>query len=96
MTEEQIKALAEEYIKDYDPMFRKAVRVAFIEGMQTAMEYMKEKLMELLLQLCQLCSGAVKLAAGFFQRQLQLIGTGRRLHRSGHGGQHLQMGLGGL
>lgn len=47
MTEEQIKALAEEYIKDYDPMFRKAVRVAFIEGMQTAMKYMKEKLTEL-------------------------------------------------
>lgn len=47
MTEEQIKALAEEYIKDYDPMFRKAARVAFIEGMQTAMEYMREKLTEI-------------------------------------------------
>lgn len=47
MTEEQIKAMAEEYIKDYDPMFRKAVRVAFIEGMQAAMKYMREKLMEL-------------------------------------------------
>ena len=47
MTEEQIKAMAEEYIQDYDPMFRKAVRVAFIEGMQTAMEYMREKLTEL-------------------------------------------------
>ena len=47
MTEEHIKALADEYIKDYDPKIRKAVRVAFIEGMQTAMEYMKEKLMEL-------------------------------------------------
>ena len=47
MTEEQIKALAEEYIKDYDPMFRKAARVAFIEGMQTAMKIVREKLTEL-------------------------------------------------
>lgn len=39
--------MAEEYIKDYDPMFRKAVRVAFIEGMQTAMKYMREKLTEI-------------------------------------------------
>lgn len=46
MTEEQIKAMAEEYIQDYEPMFRKAVRVAFIEGMQTAMAYMKDKLTE--------------------------------------------------
>ena len=47
MTEEQIKALAEEYIKDYDPMFRKAVRVAFIEGMQTAMKIVREKRTEI-------------------------------------------------
>lgn len=47
MTEEQIKAMAEEYIKNYDPMFKKAVRVAFIDGMKTAMEYMKEKLTEM-------------------------------------------------
>jgi len=47
LSEEQIKEMAEEYIKDYDPMFRKAVRVAFIEGMQKAIEYMKEKLTEL-------------------------------------------------
>ena len=47
MTEEQIKTMAEEYIQDYDPMFKKAVRVAFIDGMQKAMEYMKEKLSEL-------------------------------------------------
>ena len=43
MTEEQIKAMAEEYIQDYDPMFKKAVRVAYIDGMMAAMKYMKEK-----------------------------------------------------
>jgi hypothetical protein len=47
MTEEQIKTMAEEYIKDYDPMFKKAVRRAYIDGMKDAMEYMKKKLTEL-------------------------------------------------
>ena len=47
LNEEQIKETAEVYIKDYDPMFRKAVRVAFIEGMQTAMKIVRDKLKEL-------------------------------------------------
>lgn len=47
MSEEQIKAMAEEYIQDYDPMFKKAVRVAYIDGMMAAMKYMKEKLSEI-------------------------------------------------
>ena len=47
MTEEQIKAMAEEYIKDFDPMFKKAVRMAFIDGMKAATEYMRDKLTEL-------------------------------------------------
>jgi hypothetical protein len=47
MTEEQIKAMAEDYIKDLDPMFKKAVRRAYIDGMKDAMEYMKKKLTEL-------------------------------------------------
>lgn len=47
MSEEQIKSMAEEYIKDFDPRFKKAVRMAFIDGMKTAMEYMRDKLTEL-------------------------------------------------
>ena len=47
MTEEQIKTMTEEYIKDFDPMFVKAVRRAYIDGMKDAMEYMKNKLSEL-------------------------------------------------
>lgn len=47
MAEEQIKSMAEEYIKDFDPMFKNAVRRAYIDGMKDAMEFMKKKLTEL-------------------------------------------------
>ena len=47
MTDEQIKSMTEEYIKDFDPMFKKALRRAYIDGMKDAMEYMKKKLTEL-------------------------------------------------
>lgn len=47
MTEDQIKEMAEEYIKDFDPMFKKAVRMAFIDGMTVAMKVVSDKLKEL-------------------------------------------------
>lgn len=47
MTEEQIKAMAEEYKAEYAPMYQKVVAIAFIDGMKTAMEYMRDKLTEL-------------------------------------------------
>lgn len=47
MTEEQIKAMTEEYIKDYVPMYQKVAGIAFIDGMKASMEFMKKKLTEL-------------------------------------------------
>jgi hypothetical protein len=47
MSEEQIKTMVEEYIKDFDPMFKKAVRRAYLDGMQAVMEFMRNKLQEL-------------------------------------------------
>lgn len=47
MTEEQIKAMAEEYKAEYAPMYQKVVAIAFIDGMLAAMECMKKKLSEL-------------------------------------------------
>lgn len=47
MTEEQIKAIAEEYASEYVPMYQKVATIAFIDGMQRAMVYMKDKLSEL-------------------------------------------------
>ena len=47
MTDEKIKEMAEEYIKDVEPMFRKVMRAAYINGMKDAMEVIKQKLMEL-------------------------------------------------
>lgn len=47
MTEEQIKAMAEEYKAEYVPMYQKVATQAYIDGMLAAMEYMKKKLSEL-------------------------------------------------
>lgn len=46
MTEEQIKAMAEEYTKNYISRFKKVAEQAYIDGMLDAMKYMKEKLSE--------------------------------------------------
>ena len=47
MTEEQIKAMDEEYTKGYISRFKKVAEQAYIDGMLAAMEYMKKKLSEL-------------------------------------------------
>jgi len=47
MTEEQIKAMADEYKADYMPMYQKVVAIAFVDGMKAAMEMMKKQLSEL-------------------------------------------------
>lgn len=47
MTEEQIKAMADEYKADYIPMYQKVAGIAFIDGMKAAMEMMKKQLSEL-------------------------------------------------
>lgn len=39
--------MAEENIKDVEPMFRKVMKAAYINGMKDAMNHMKEKLSEL-------------------------------------------------
>lgn len=47
MTEEQIKAMAEEYKKNYISRFKKVAEQAYIDGMLAAMKYVKEKLSEI-------------------------------------------------
>ena len=47
MTEEQIKAMAEEYTKNYISRFKKVAEQAYIDGMLDAMKYVKEKLSEI-------------------------------------------------
>ena len=47
MTEEQIKAMADEYASEYVPMYQKVAGIAFVDGMKSAMEMMKKKLTEL-------------------------------------------------
>lgn len=47
MTEELIKAMADAYKAEYAPMYQKVVAIAFIDGMKTAMEHMRDKLTEL-------------------------------------------------
>ena len=47
MTEEVIKAMTEEYLKNVVTPNKKVAEVAFISGLQAAMEYIKQKLMEL-------------------------------------------------
>lgn len=47
MTEEQIKAIAEEYASEYVPMYQKVATIAFIDGMKKAMEMMKKQLEDL-------------------------------------------------
>lgn len=47
MNEETIKAMAEDYIKNYVKPFKNVARQAYIDGMLHAFEYMKEKLSEL-------------------------------------------------
>lgn len=47
MTEQETKTLAEEYKADYIPMYQRVAEVAFIDGVQAAMEFMKNKLQEL-------------------------------------------------
>ena len=47
MTEEQIKAMTEEYTKNYISRFKKVAEQAYIDGMLAAMKYMKEKLSEI-------------------------------------------------
>lgn len=39
--------MAEEYKAEYAQMYQKVVAIAFIDGMKTAMEYMRDKLTEL-------------------------------------------------
>ena len=46
MTEEQIKAMADEYAAEYEPMYQKVARISFVDGMKKAMEIIK-KLIEL-------------------------------------------------
>lgn len=47
MTEEQLKAMAEEYAAEYVPMYQKVAGIAFVDGMKKAMEIIKNKLIEL-------------------------------------------------
>lgn len=47
MTEEQIKAMADEYAAEYAPMYQKVAGIAFVDGMKKAMEIIKNKLIEL-------------------------------------------------
>lgn len=47
MTEEMIKKMAEDYIKNYVRPFKKVAEQAYIDGMLAAMGYMKKKLSEL-------------------------------------------------
>ena len=47
MTEQEINRMAEEYTTKYIPMYQKVAKIAFMDGMQKALEYMKEKLAEL-------------------------------------------------
>ena len=47
MTEQEINQLAEEYAAEFEPMFRKVARRAYVDGMLKAMEYIREKLSEL-------------------------------------------------
>lgn len=47
MTEEQIKAMAEEYTKNVVNPHKKVAEAAYINGMQDALKYIKDKLMEL-------------------------------------------------
>ena len=47
MTEEQIKTMAEEYLKNVVAPHKKVAESAYIRGMQDAMKYIKDKLMEL-------------------------------------------------
>lgn len=47
MTEEQIKAMADKYKAEYIPMYQKVAGIAFIDGVKTALEYMRAKLTEL-------------------------------------------------
>lgn len=47
MTEEMIKKMAEDYIKNYVRPFKKVAEQAYIDGMLDAMKYIREKLSEL-------------------------------------------------
>lgn len=47
MTEEQIKAMAEEYKAEYAPMYQKVAGIAFIDGFYAAMKFMSDRLKEL-------------------------------------------------
>lgn len=47
ITEEQIKAMADEYAAEYVPMYQKVAGIAFVDGMEKAMEIIKNKLIEL-------------------------------------------------
>lgn len=47
MTEEQIKAMSEEYLKNVVAPHKKVAEVAYINGALDALKYIKDKLMEL-------------------------------------------------
>lgn len=47
MTEEQMKSMAEEYTKNVVNPHKRVAEAAYIRGMQDAMKYIKDKLMEL-------------------------------------------------
>lgn len=47
MTDEQIKELAEEYLKNVVNPHKKVAESAYIRGIQDTLKYIKEKLMEL-------------------------------------------------
>ena len=45
--EEQLKKMADEYAAEFEPMFRKVARRAFIDGMLEMAKQTRQKLMEL-------------------------------------------------
>jgi hypothetical protein len=47
MTEEQIKTMAEEYLKNVVAPHKKVAEAAYINGALDILKYIKEKLMEL-------------------------------------------------
>jgi hypothetical protein len=47
MSEEQIKQMAEEYVKNIVSSYKIPAEKAYIDGMLDAMKYIKQKLMEL-------------------------------------------------
>lgn len=47
MTQEEINKLADEYSAEYDRMFKKVARVAYIDGIMKGLDEFREKPVEL-------------------------------------------------